>query len=44
MIDYINFFFESIYLDDRSIKIVDQNIKKRDGNAAASSKSWEAYI
>ena len=36
--DYISF-FESIYLDDNSISIVDQNIRKSDGKAAASNKS-----
>ena len=33
---------ESIYLDESRINIVDQNMRKRDGKAAASIKSWEA--
>ena len=36
------FFIESIYLDESKINIVDQNIRKREGMAAASNKSCEA--
>ena len=34
---------ESIYFDVKNISRLDQNIKNKEGSAAASNKSWAAY-